>query len=380
MKCFGPLSKRSILVLCAGSCLCFNIVPAALGFTTLSHEFGLPVRTFLINKVHKPHWTIHYSFKENCGEVDKETQEKFTQVVTKFIQSWLQPLREYTDTPIVNDFRYRLDANWHGADFGIIHSCEREHDHAVVVHPIGIKSSSAGLELKWRWTINILHELGHLFGLADTYVRLVDRGRPGLSTGGRDSTKGSQPVSIMSGFNLFLLKQDWDQLILAHQGMVMLNEDDKNGILWLYKYTYEGLSLRDCFFLNYEWEALPPGCVPKYPLIFELQYSTEKNSLLIIEEDKGLDLNARDANGMTALHHAVINGYMQVVEALLAEDTITVNIFNNARRTPAQMARELKLLEIAKHIEAHPTAKLPPWSVIPTDKLTTTWGHLKKQY
>ena len=86
-----------------------------------------------------------------------------------------------------------------------------------------------------------------------------------------------------------------------------------------------------------------------------------------------------DADGMTALHHAVLNGYTRVVEALLAEDTITVNIFSNARRTPAQSARELKQLPLAQLIEAHPTAKLPPWSVTSAGKLTTTWGHLKKQ-
>ena len=45
----------------------------------------------------------------------------------------------------------------------------------------------------------ILHELGHLFGLADTYLRFEDWGKPGLDTGGLDNTKGSQPSSVMSG-------------------------------------------------------------------------------------------------------------------------------------------------------------------------------------
>jgi hypothetical protein len=159
-----------------------------------------------------------------------------------------------------------------------------------------------------------------------------------------------------------------------------LGKDDKNGIVWLYKVVHEGLSIRDCFFSDYELENPPLGCVPKRPLIFELKHGIEVRVLRMLKQDENLDRNARDADGLTALHHAVINEYTRVVEALLAEDAITVNIFNNARRTPAQLARELKQLPLAELIEAHPTAALPPWSVVPKGKLTTTWGHLKKQY
>ena len=42
----------------------------------------------------------------------------------------------------------------------------------------------------------------------------------------------------------------------------MLGRDDKNGIVWLYKATYEGLELRDCFFPDYELEEEPLGCRP----------------------------------------------------------------------------------------------------------------------
>ena len=40
-----------------------------------------------------------------------------TAAVTEALQMWLLPLREYTDRPIVNDFRYKLNTNWDAADF-----------------------------------------------------------------------------------------------------------------------------------------------------------------------------------------------------------------------------------------------------------------------
>ncbi len=344
-------------------------------FMALHHQLHGRFEQLLINKVHTAHWKIHYNFVK-CAGVNEETQKKFTQVVTKFIQSWLQPLREYTNRPIVNDFRYHLDADWNGASFGITHTCDIKAGsaNASVFPPIGIETFSDDLKLTWRWITTMLHELGHLFGLADTYLRVIDIGKPGLDTGGRDSTKGSQPLSIMSGFTLALLKKDWDQPILAHPGVVTLNEDDKNGIIWLYKYIHEGLPLRDCFFPNYELEASPLGCVPKYPLIFELKHSTEKSSLFVIREDENLDVNARDADGMTALHHAVLYGYKRVVEELIKRDDIKPYLSNKKGQSPMQLAKELKHDDLAQLIAAHPKA-------LPVDakgKKVTTWGEIKR--
>ncbi len=118
------LKKPNVLFsLILVSILYLSIAPAAQGFITLHHDLGRRLDIFLISKVHEPFWTIHYSF-DKCPPVDKETQERFEQIITKFIQSWLQPLREYTERPIVNDFRYKLDPDWRGATFGVTHICE----------------------------------------------------------------------------------------------------------------------------------------------------------------------------------------------------------------------------------------------------------------
>ena len=117
--------------------LCLSVAPTAQGFITLHHDLGRRVDGLLISKVHEPFWTIHYSF-DKCPPVDKETQERFEQIITKFLQSWLQPLREYTERPIVNDFRYKLDPDWRGATFGVTHICEFKEAPKAFFDPLGL--------------------------------------------------------------------------------------------------------------------------------------------------------------------------------------------------------------------------------------------------
>ena len=208
--------------------------------------------------------------------------------------------------------------------------------------------------------MSLVHEMGHIFGLADTYLRGEDWGNPELDKGGADSTKGTQPGAAMSGLTGF------------HRDGGMLGRDDKNGIVWLYKRLYEGLALRDCFFPDYELEEDPLGCRPKYPLIFALQHGAEVRARIILREDAGLDVNVRDADGMTALHHAVLNKYTRVATALLQRADLKY-YKNNDGQTPLQLATALGLDEIAALIAAHPKAM----AVDAKRTLTTTWGALK---
>ena len=210
--------------------------------------------------------------------------------------------------------------------------------------------------------MSLVHEMGHIFGLADTYLRGEDWGKPELDKGGPDSTKGTQPVAIMSGVSKF------------HKDGGMLGRDDKNGIVWLYKRRYEGLVLKDCFFPDYELEKDPLGCRPKYPLIFALKHGAEVQAIVVLRDDAGLDVNVRDEDGMTALHHAVLNNYTRVVKTLLQRDDLKY-YKNNEGQTPLQLATQLGLDEIAALIAAHPKAMaVAPKSTRP---LTTTWGALK---
>ena len=418
-----PVTKRRRAFMFVLACLVwFSIASEALGFIALEQD-GRD-RNTLIKKVHEDQWVIHYSYGDNCPPEERNNDAALTAAVTKALQMWLQPLREYTDRRIVNDFRYKLSADWNAADFGITFYCNIGTSRAFIG-----TDSSPRIELHRTTNValpgfmsGLVHEMGHIFGLADTYSR-QDRDERWLTKGGLDSTIGTQPSSIMMGVSI-------------HGEEGMLGRDDKNGIIWLYKVTYEGLSIRDCFFTDYKLENVPLGCVPKHPLIFELKHGVRVGALWMLEEDKNLDLNAQDEAGITALHYAVIRfaeeknapdtkaviGFLDVVKVLLGHKVIlgrwvinlphtdiNVNaqdkegrtalhyavsheldkvvkvllahadivpfLRDNEGRSALQIARENKLDRMITLLLEHPLT-LP---VTPKGKLATTWGYLKQQ-
>ena len=340
-------------------CLLLSMTPAAQGFITLEHERGHQ-SDITVDKVHELHWDVAYSYGDDCLPEERNNDEALTAAVTEALQIWLQPLRDYTPRPIVNDFRYRLNVGREDADFTIVFFCKIAGSFAWVGGGFPRIDLRQGTEITPDFMASLVHEMGHIFGLADTYLRFEDWGNQELDKGGADSTKGTQPDSAMSLLTTF------------HKGGGMLGRDDKIGIVWLYKVAYEGLGLRDCFFPDYELEKDPLGCRPKYPLIFALQHGAEIIPLLILREDAGLDVNVRDADGMTALHHAVLNKYTRVVTALLQRADLRY-YKNNDGKTPQQLATKLGLEEIAALIAAHPKAL----AVDAKRTLTTTWGALK---
>ena len=206
--------------------------------------------------------------------------------------------------------------------------------------------------------------------MKDTYARGIL-----VSTGGLAHTEGQQPSSIMAGL----------PGLQRPRPFPYLKEDDKNGIIWLYKYYHEDQPAGDCFFPDYvpveNARGLKTlrGCEPRYPLIYEVKHGAVQNVLTILRDDPHLDLNGRDTGGNTALHYAVRRGQVEIVEELLKQAGIKVNITNKKGRSPAQLARRIKRRDLAQLIEAHPTAKLPPWSVEAREKLATIWGQLKQR-
>ena len=385
MKLFekGGSTIRIFALLLVGYLL-FSVAPAPAAPKFIIFDAN---KHMLINRVHKQSWTIRYHFVD-CPPITAEQKAHYEQVTTKFIQIWLQPLREYTKRPIVDDFRYQEKSRQASGDYdlGISVICKFANPRAYYLRR-WIDHHMSEFHLTYRWMAALTHELGHLFGLADTYLLPEDWGKPGATTGGSELTVGSQPTSFMSGAsNLFIfglenMLAEIDKQVALDQP-ITLSEDDKNGIIWAYKHNVEGVRRDDCsLFPEYRWEDAPPwgvnrphgGCVPKYPLIFALKHHRQHDAVLILKEDAGLAVNAQDPEGLTALHWAVLNNYRKVIAQLLDHPQIKPHLRDKAGKTAADLARETGHADIAALILAHPRAL----SVSSARTLTTTWGHLK---
>ena len=338
------------------------------------------IYNILVKKVHAPQWRIGYNFLFGCDAAFKPKENELKAEVIKSLRVWLQPLREqYPNKVFTDDFLFVRQPDMKACfdnrearqqvDMRITFGC-RVGSTGVLVSGVVAPDVCMveGTDINNRSFLTILnHELGHAFGLDDTYIH---GNRP--STGGLSRTRGKQPSSIMA---------DLPGLPRPRQAPY-LKEDDKNGVIWLYKYYHEDHPAGDCFFPDYVPVETPiktkRACEPRYPLIFEVKHGGTPNVMTILREDPDLDRNARDASGNTALHYAVLRGEIAIVEALLKQAGIKVNITNKNGRTPAQLARWVKQLHLAKLIEAHPTAKLPPWDVDPQGKKPVIWGELKR--
>lgn len=317
----------------------------------------------LIRKVDEPHWTIGYRYATECLPEERQNGKELEETITTVLQAWLQPLRELKPArPITANFRYQLQPDFKGGWFD---------------DPIGLKKVDTRITFECRQGISfaingrvsppdlyirrgtkvtpllinsLAHELGHAFGLGDTYLHDIF-----VSTGGLEATVGTQPPSRMSG-------------------LLEISEDDRRGLLWLYKRFHENLDLEDCFFPDYVFEESPRGCIPKYPLIFEVKHRHSKYAIQMLDEDPKLDVNAKDASGFTALHYAVIYEQEEVVAQLLAHKDIKPFLRDKRGRSALVLAREAKLDRMIALLLKHPLTL----SVDAKDKHPTTWGEMKK--
>ena len=361
------LRKNLLLTVVFGGYFFFSMPSTTQGFSVFAGIFNI-----LVKKVHEPQWQIGYNFTTNCPAAFKRKDKELQKEITKALQSWLQPLRElYPDKVFTDDFLFvRLPdvKEWRDnvealrqVDTRITFACKEGASMAfisgVVAPDVCVRRENTVIDADFRFLLT--HELGHAFGLRDTYIL-----PPQPSTGGLERTAGKQPAALMSAM------------------LAKVSGDDRNGIIWLYKYYHENHPAGDCFFPDYVATKAQlkthSTCEPRYPLIFEAKHGTLHTVTTILHDDPHLDLNARDTGGNTALHYAVRRG-SKMVKALLAQAGIKVNITNKKGHTPARLARRIKRRDMARLIEAHPTAKLPPWSVEAREKLATIWGQLKQR-
>ena len=361
-------------------CFLFGYTYTAHGFLHLGHQLNVDVKNLklLMNSVHNDHWNIAYRYSDECTPEDRPDPKECEELITFALNTWLQPLRDInTKEPIVNKFHYQLHEDMHGddqrrpelvdLDLRVTFYCRNKgglRSGAQASHLAPDIYFDNGIHLDDQLLISIMiHEIGHAFGLGDTYIGRNEQ-EPSQSTGGLPDLVGTQPASIM-GMHLWAHTPDY------------ISQDDKNCIIWLYKVIHEGLPDTDCYFPDYEFEEEPPGCVPKHPLLFELKQGYVEYAKWILNADKNIDINAQDSSGNTALHYAVQIGNAQLMTLLLTHEDLIIHIRNKMGETPLELARELGSQAILNMLLNHPnTVDIPgPTVTILTPSAGQTYDH-----
>ena len=337
MRRKGEQRKRTHLWLMVGLAvyLCLVTLPATQGFITFDHrtreEFKRK-RNNLIRRVHKEEWVIGYRYTDNCPPAQRRNGKAIEEAITTSLRAWLQPVREMnTGKPVVDDFRYvpnfviKEIAELKQYDLTVFFFCDFGQSSALTGANEAVPPEihlHRGTVVDNHFKASLLHEIGHSFGLLDTYRRNIPGEEFQVSRGGLLRTIGHQPGSVMSGMNV-------PRPILSS-----ISQDDTNGIVWLYKFYHENLPLEDCVFPDYELEKSPDGCRPKSPLIFEIKHGDENLAIKVIREDENTDINAKDETGATALDYALAKGYNRLVDRLVIHPKFDVNVRNVEGSTP----------------------------------------------
>ena len=343
-----------------GGILLYNANKQADGFITVAHddpEVFVNDENILIKRVHEEHWDIFYRFDADCPD-SRKTEENYRVLREKLeegIRIWLAPLREITDRPIVDKFvfykskedNYRLPENGQQIEYEIttVFFCETGRSGAdraqriIKMREKEVSRNSAAFGNLSYSDITLLHELGHTFDLADTYVG--NRGFSPPSSGTYLRTIGNQPNSVMNGG------------YCSRQGGLCL--DDKRAIQWLYRYHWEGLDPTDCppefvyeelthtsdFYIN----RTVGGCVYKQPLIIELRQKHLDRARNLLANDTNLKINAQDKHGYSALHYVAPlhldfdkGDVRRLLKGILEYPNINVNITDNYGNTSLHWA------------------------------------------
>ena len=379
-----PQSMKYLPILVWG-CVSMQIIPACMlrqetaetRFVTFVHEEKEPVkraqawqdnryRRFLIAKILLPQWRIVYNIPDKCNQAESKT--KLVKAIEQALRQWLQPLRTISDLEVVDAFEFTELSTHSNADnkedeferiflpddikkidphLQIVFYCEKGRSYAYrwfrEIHILAEKKQDTDLLISSSpyHRSTLLHEIGHAFGLADTYVeRDKHYHRFGILSGGALAhTVGKQPHSVMSG--LAYIKADPDQDVL-------LGKDDIEGILWLYRYFHKkDIDTSTCPADGYKLEVIDvqkniSGCRPRYPLIFELKQRHLEPARWLIHNARDIDINAQDQDGNTALHYAALWGYCSVTRDLLDKVHIHKDTVNNDGYTALQYAEENK--------------------------------------
>lgn len=345
-------------------------------------SFQLTKRT-LIKKAHEKSWDIEYGFAPNCSKRNrKKYQPKVVEAINRAIKLWLAPVEtvrkaimnaksssetivDYQKQPpeLVGQFNIYekkdlfplgeslgnkdsyttfvpppfpkedrdipsyADAVSKLPDLSVVFNCQKGRafmkPYLNYINMYEEKKNSTVTIPKTKFSFTtLLHEIGHAFGLADTYVDSRNKSRDHMTnTGVHPYTVGNQPISVMSvAYKLEFNSYDDIKPTL----------DDELGIHWFYIHmNIAELNLETCpphyqseaFVRDKEKGTQTLACRPQNPFLFAMlskNHSTARYLLSDKKERALIDINARtNPLGFTALHYAVEYAPIELIEIIL---------------------------------------------------------------
>ena len=184
-------------------------------------------RKLLIGRVFEDQWRIIYDVPQECSNV--ETKARLEEAMRQAIRQWLRPLKEISDRQLVDNFVFTelpthsnpednkfnereriftaVDIDKIDPHFRVVFYCNDGRSYAYFwvneIHMFNQPKQDKALLIgdTYYSMPTLLHEIGHAFGLADTYVE-SDENYPRFdikSGGGLEYTVGKQPLSVMAG-------------------------------------------------------------------------------------------------------------------------------------------------------------------------------------
>ena len=312
-----------LLATAVWSCMNTDEQVAEVKFVSLVQAIGEEAGSLsLLQKSHNDSITIRYGFAPECQS--KYPNKQVEDDITKIMRLWLKPLRDWDERPatdtIVDSFTYlqgtasekhdpydtgnlyrTLSGGGNGSELDITFYCENDRSFiffAATPPQIHLYENASG-----NYSLStLMHEVGHAFGLDDTYVEyeLTESGkrveaeskwwRYNRSDCGSEEMIGCQPLSIMNV----------DSWLVEDTNNPHLGDDDTAGIRWLYRYLVTGDVTCPLGFLN---EINTGGCIPEDPLAFAMQQGDIDGTIELLAE-QGLPINTPDKKGNTILHYA----------------------------------------------------------------------------
>ncbi len=329
LKMIPPTFKIAVsfffLLLCTLGCRQEESAQAK--FVAFAQQYGENKKSWLINKVRKSSWKIHYGFADNnncVGVFGSAELAQLTAALTRVTRVWLQALEHRGN--IVQSFNYELldtkDVIFDRGrsyerkfgygllgrgkpDLAIIFYCREGRSFAQrkgnppelhIMQRRGLSKDSMTKQRRYRMT-TVLHEIGHGFGLGDTYVDAEgEKARYNISDGGVAKTVGTQPLSVMNQHYLIGIDPD--------NAEPKIGSDDRAGLNWLYDFHHRKSIRQNNCPEDYVYERSTKGCAPRYPLIFMVRQLGLEAVIKFLRDDPSIDLNQQDGLGNTALHYA----------------------------------------------------------------------------